>query len=196
MKNYLLYLKANKIFDIPEYRGRRKKRETQYATPKEIYRFISEVDLQTGLAILLMFEGGLRVSEMLSVKWADIDFNKNRIKVLKGKGNKFREVIFSEFTKELLYKYSEYCESENLFTFTRQNWYYKLYEKSKEKLGIKITPHMLRHSCGFYLRSQGWQLDEIQQYLGHEDLSTTSIYTHLDKDKVLTSARGIFDNAR
>jgi integrase/recombinase XerD len=65
----------------------------------------------------------------------------------------------------------------------------KLIEKSSIKaLGYKINPHTLRHSCATYLLENGWDIKEVQEYLGHESIMSTEIYLHINKGRLKEKA--------
>jgi integrase/recombinase XerD len=63
-------------------------------------------------------------------------------------------------------------------------WQKLLGESSDKVLGRHINPHLLRHSGATWLRENGWELDDIKEYLGHSSINTTQIYTHISKERL------------
>lgn len=139
----------------------------------------------------LLYSEGLRVSELISLKKEQVDFKQNIIRVL-GKGNKERIIPLGEKAKNNLIKYLEekkkigFDSSTFLFvnnrgqvltTRTVQRWI-------KKKSIKKITPHSLRHSFATHLLEGGADLRSIQELLGHESISTTQKYLHINFDKL------------
>lgn len=146
----------------------------------------------------LMYATGLRVSELINLKLQDIDLNQDIIRIY-GKGNKERVVPIGEFSKEYLEKYIyEYRKSmlkkeasEYLFLnnhgkqMTRQG-FFKIIKKIAKEQGInkEFSPHTLRHSFASHLLKYGADLRTIQELLGHSDISTTQIYTHVTNEEL------------
>jgi len=139
----------------------------------------------------LLYSEGLRVGELTSLKLNQIDFNQSLIRVF-GKGGKERVIPLGEKAKENLKQYLKIRDSvvktneEHVFVNIRgkkisertiQRWISKLSPK-------KITPHGLRHSFATHLLESGADLRSIQELLGHESISTTQKYLHLNFDKL------------
>ncbi len=139
----------------------------------------------------LLYSEGLRVSELASLKLSQVDFKNSFIRVL-GKGGKERIIPLGERAKLNLAKYLEFrkllpkIEGEYIFlnkngkklsVRTIQRWLNKLSPK-------KITPHGLRHSFATHLLESGADLRSIQELLGHESISTTQKYLHINFDKL------------
>ena len=152
-------------------------------------------NFQTLLLTELLYATGLRVSELVSMKLSNLNEDLNSICIL-GKGNKERVIPLAKITKKLLSQYlrnSHYLKSKDqsrdswLFPsrrshITRQAYYYKL-KSIAIKSGInthKISPHMLRHAFASHMLKNGADLKVIQYLLGHEDISTVQIYTHVN----------------
>jgi integrase/recombinase XerD len=153
-----------------------------------------DVETETGLrdrAILeLMYASGLRVSEAVNVRLRDLDLDLG-ILTTTGKGNKTRRVPVGSSAVEWLRKYAavrrrkEDIEVENLFVsplgrpLTRQI-IYLLIRAYAEKCGLEdVSPHTLRHSFATHLVQNRADIRSVQQMLGHADISTTQIYTHM-----------------
>ena len=157
----------------------------------------TEFDYRNKAMLELMYGTGLRVSELVSLTVNDIDLTNCIIRVM-GKGSKEREIPLGEFSiyyltlyldkrKTMLKGYNE----EALFVnnhgkkMTRQGFFKNLKKILKEKgLNDEISPHTLRHSFATHLLNRGADLRSIQEMLGHSDISTTKIYTHISDDKV------------
>ena len=152
-------------------------------------------NFQTLLLTELLYATGLRVSELVSMKLSNLNENLKSIRIL-GKGNKERVIPLAKVTKKILSQYlssSQYLKSktksENSWLFpsksshiTRQAYYYKL-KLIAIKSGLnsnKISPHMLRHAFASHMLKNGADLKVIQYLLGHEDISTVQIYTHVN----------------
>ena len=148
--------------------------------------------------IELTYSCGLRVSELISLKISDLHMQMGIIDVF-GKGSKERVVPINQNTLELLKRYLansrphfENIKSKDyLFInrrgeqLTRQSFFLIIKEKAK-LAGITkdISPHKLRHSFASHLLERGLDLRLIQELLGHEDISTTEIYTHINNIKL------------
>ena len=169
---------------------------------EEIDLIISEIDLsklqgERNRAIIEVLYGcGLRVSELINLKISDLFFEEGFIKVT-GKGNKQRFVPIGS----IAIKYIEIYRKEvrihqevnptaldTLFLNRRGNgltraMIFHIVKELTEKAGIhkKISPHTFRHSFATHLLENGADLRAIQQMLGHESITTTEIYTHIDK---------------
>ena len=143
----------------------------------------------------LCFASGLRASEVISIQIKDIDFEEKRIRVF-GKGKKERVVPFSDIAKDAIQEYSRNLRKILLKDISKDPGFLFLnskgerltergleyiVEKAAIKCGfpLKVHPHMLRHSFATELLNNGADLRVIQELLGHESISTTSIYTHV-----------------
>ncbi|MBL7072952.1 MAG: site-specific tyrosine recombinase XerD [Candidatus Omnitrophica bacterium] len=146
----------------------------------------------------LMYAAGLRVSEAADLKVVDVNLNLNFVKCY-GKGGKERIVPFGGHAKKAIKKYlqrtrdklSEKTKDEHLFLsrlgrkISRQS-IWKIIQKYARLTDIdkKISPHILRHSFATHLLEGGAELVALQEMLGHADISTTQIYTHVNKEKL------------
>ena len=147
------------------------------------------------LLLEMLYATGVRVSELVNIKVSDI--NGEEIKVL-GKGNKERIVEFGDYAESILelylnegYKSLNVKKSEYLFLNNRGG---KLTTRgvryildniiNKTTIDKKISPHMLRHTFATHLLNEGCDLLTVQELLGHESLTATSIYTHITNDRL------------
>ncbi len=146
----------------------------------------------------LLYATGLRVSELINLKLQDVDFSQDIIRTF-GKGSKERIIPLGDYAKEYLEKYIyEYRSSmlkreNNEYIFlnnhgkqmTRQG-FFKIIKKIAKEKGInkELSPHTLRHSFASHLLKYGADLRTIQELLGHSDISTTQIYTHITNEEL------------
>jgi integrase/recombinase XerD len=162
-------------------------------TKEEVKKLIDAAGSdKTKLIIELIYSAGLRVSECVKLEIDDIDFNENLINIKSGKGSKDRVTILSPITAEHLKKYILTLEKDEKYLFpgnkdilsTRN--IQKIIQRAAKKAGItkKTTPHTLRHSFATHLLENGTDIRLIQELLGHSQLSTTQIYTHVSKEQL------------
>ncbi|KJR40181.1 tyrosine recombinase XerD [Candidatus Magnetoovum chiemensis] len=147
----------------------------------------------------LMYSSGLRVSELVNFQIDKLDLQAGFIKVT-GKGSKERLVPINSRAKEHIVKYikelrpqlikNKQNHSPYLFlnnrgqAMTRQRFWQTIKSYGKAA-GIELTPHTLRHSFATHLLEGGADLRSIQKMLGHEDISTTQIYTKIDSQRII-----------
>jgi len=168
----------------------------------EINELISSIDLshtqgERNRAIIeTMYSCGLRVSEIITLKISDLFFEEGFVRVI-GKGNKQRFVPIHLTTQKYILSYTKHNRNltkpqkgfEDIVflnrrgkKLTRQMIFIILKDLAgKINLSQKISPHTLRHSFATHLLKNGADLTAIQQMLGHESITTTEIYVHLDK---------------
>lgn len=146
----------------------------------------------------LMYATGLRVSELVNLKVSDISLDQCLVRTM-GKGSKERIIPFGDIALEYLEIYiNQYRDtffkkqiSDYLFLnnhgkqMTRQG-FFKILQKETKFKGInkEFSPHTLRHSFATHLLSGGADLRSIQEMLGHSNLSTTQIYTHISREEL------------
>ncbi len=146
----------------------------------------------------LLYASGLRVSELINLKLQDVDFSQDIIRTF-GKGSKERIIPIGDYAKEYLEKYIyEYRSSmlkkeSNEYIFlnnhgkqmTRQGFFKIIKKLAKEKgINKELSPHTIRHSFASHLLKYGADLRTIQELLGHSDISTTQIYTHITNEEL------------
>ncbi len=158
---------------------------------EEILKMImSTKNLNHRLIIQIGYAAGLRVSEIISLQWKDIDFSRDTIHIKNAKGKKDRIVMLSHKIKEALQSLDN--ERTGFVFKTNRNGRYtqraiqKVIENAAKNAGIikKISPHTLRHSFATHLLEQGIDIRYIQTLLGHSKLQTTQIYTHVANNKI------------
>ena len=151
----------------------------------------------------VLYATGIRVSELVSLKMGDIDFE-NAILRTMGKGSKERIVPLGEYAlnyltiyvrnyrQSLLKKeYSDYLFLNNHGKqLTRQGFFKIIKARAKEaRIERELSPHILRHSFATHLLNHGADLRSIQELLGHSDISTTQIYTHISNEHLKENYR-------
>lgn len=154
---------------------------------------------QRNLVILeILYATGIRVSELVQIETNDIDFTIGSI-FIKGKGNKERYVMFGQYAKDALHLYL--TEGREKLLQRTQSITTKVFLNhqgqplttrgvrhilkqivKKASLTIHVTPHKLRHTFATHMLNNGADLRTVQELLGHENLSSTQIYTHVTKD--------------
>ena len=169
-------------------RPRKEKKLPNILSKKEIQLlFNSTYNLKHLTILAVIYSCGLRVSELINIKINDIDNNRMVIHIRKGKGNKDRQVQLTNQVLELLRKYyKKFLPVKYLITGQNGGKYsttsvQKIIKNSALKAGIykKVTPHTLRHSFATHLLENGTDIRFIQTILGHSDIKTTQIYTHV-----------------
>ena len=168
-------------------------RKREYLTPAEIEKLIEAVKgnrygHRDATMILVAFRHGFRASEIIELEWSDIDFNAAEMHVeRKKRGKSPRHPIRGDELRALRRLHKEQDPksafvfvSERGAPFTRDsfNWMVKRAGK-KADLPFQVHAHMLRHSTGYKLASDGADTRSIQSYLGHRDIRHTVRYTEL-----------------
>ena len=166
--------------DIKPTIPRTRKREIRALNEEEIDKIKSTLKrTKDKLLIQLLLDTGLRAKELLSLRKSDINIEKRYIIVRNTKNGEERIVFFTEETKKLFEKYIKNMNNnEKLFNMSYDALYKKLKRLGK-KLGIDLRPHILRHTFATQAIRKGMPLPVVQKLLGHKDIRTTQIYTHL-----------------
>jgi integrase/recombinase XerD len=144
----------------------------------------------------MLYSCGLRVTEMIELKISDLFFEEGFIRVI-GKGNKQRFVPVNDHIIRLIDTYRSLIRSgvmvqkdfeDTLFLNRRgrqisRNMVFMILKDLVQKAGLKkkVSPHTLRHSFATHLLQNGADLRAIQQMLGHESITTTEVYVHVDR---------------
>lgn len=155
------------------------------------------LNIRNKTMIEVLYATGVRISELINIKINDIHINQGYIKII-GKGNKERIVPLSDESIKLLKLYItdsrvKLSKEYNNYLFlnydgnkmTRQG-FWKILKKLVLEAGITkdISPHTIRHSFASHLLENGLDLRYVQELLGHEDIKTTQIYTHINNQKL------------
>ena len=168
-------------------------REREYLSPQEIDKLITAAKsigrhgLRDSSMILLAYRHGLRISELVTLKWSQIDLNQGYIHILRRKnGIDATHPLFGSELRALRKVQKAYTTTDYVFVSERkapltEHVFRKVLKRAGEiaELNIKVHPHMLRHSTGFKLANQGVDTRSIQHYLGHKNIQHTVRYTEL-----------------
>ena len=155
------------------------------------------IGLRNSLILELLYSTGIRVSEITNIKLKDVSMPDKTIRIL-GKGSKERFVYFGNICFNLLEQYLK----KSYPLLNEKNSEYLILSKTGKKINdrtirtivddaakiagikIKISPHVLRHTFATHMLNEGADLRSVQELLGHENLSTTQVYTHLTNEKI------------
>lgn len=175
------------------YPDRREKKIPVVLSKNEVRIIISSLsNLKHKTIISTIYSAGLRIEEALNLTTSDIDSENMLIRVRMGKGKKDRNVVLSDKLLELLRTYyKEYKPKKFLFEGQKGGKYSSASIRLFLKRAIKsaginksVTPHSLRHSYASHLLEAGTDIRLIQEILGHKDIRTTQIYTHISSSNI------------
>lgn len=183
---------------------KQEKRLPRVLSVEEVVKLLEQPDLKSPSGIRdrtmleVLYATGLRVSELVSLKIENVNLEEGYLRCL-GKGSKERIIPLGSVATKYVTFYLDHARKflasnpreEILFLnhhgngLTRQG-FWKIIKKYADQLGIanSITPHTLRHSFATHLLENGADLRSVQEMLGHADISTTQIYTHLTRNKL------------
>ena len=161
-------------------------------TLEEIKRMIEVTsNIKHKLILKILYGCGLRVSEVVNLKKSDLNFEEGLIHIKLAKGKKDRFVKIPNSVIQELKNYFSLENGEVLFPSNRggkltKDTIQKIVQNSAKKAEIKkrVYPHLLRHSFATHLLEQGTDLRIIQKLLGHSDIKTTQIYTHISQASI------------
>ena len=205
LRSFYKFLVNDGITDVNPFLSvklpKKEKKLPRFFNYSELEELFEVPDLSTPLGqrarliLEMLYATGVRVSELINIKCNDI--KGKEIKIL-GKGNKERYVEFGDYAEEILKLYL----NDGYIKLNKKNSEYLFLNKNYTKLtdrGVRflldkiildtsinknISPHMIRHSFATHLLNEGCDLLSVQQLLGHESLSATSIYTHITTDRI------------
>lgn len=201
--NYL-FQKQKINVDVTETieRPKLRKKLPNVLTVDEVDRLLdieckTKFDYRNKSMLELMYGTGLRITELLDLKLNDFDLENCVIRCY-GKGSKERIVPIGEYTMESLINYlevrnellrkrsCEYLFLNNLGGRLSRFSFFKILKKMLVEKGIHkdVSPHSLRHSFATHMLEYGADLRSIQELLGHSDIATTKIYTHISNNKI------------
>ena len=204
---YKYLLKENKIKQNPFLlvsSPKKEQRLPKFLYSEELEKLFATPDTNTPLGqrnlliLELLYATGMRVSELVQVKLKDIDFHHKTIRVI-GKGNKERIVVFGDYCKDILDKYID--DGRHKLTGKEPTDILLLNNNGKPLtdrgvrmiidklmtlacLNTHISPHTLRHTFATHMLNEGADLLTVQELLGHANLSTTQVYTHVTNERL------------
>jgi len=184
---------------IPKKRGtaqlsKKRSKGLSYLTQDQVKTLLNYL-IRTGqshiaIAVQFLYIYGLRISELVNLDKTSFNFDTKNLVIL-GKRNKVREIPMTEHHCKLMIEFCKHLRPDDkVFAFKNYkpntkslSLYYQRHLKQAGKVALpnveSVHPHMMRHSCGTMLRHKGADLVEIQELLGHADISTTRIYTDI-----------------
>jgi site-specific recombinase XerD len=213
LANYFKFLENNNFlkFQLTQLIVAPKKHHRFYSflTQSETKLLVESIDTTTNLGkrnralIEVIYSTGARVSEVEGMTLKAVNLEKNEIEVF-GKGRKYRVVYLNQKACKYLKNYldirNEFSFCSKTQNYRQSDWLFlnksgnkltvrgirKILKKYLNECGInkKISPHDIRHSFATHLLQEGAGIREIQELLGHENISTTQIYTHLNLKKL------------
>jgi integrase/recombinase XerD len=209
VKNFFLYLQREGLFKdqiLPVKPPKMMKALPTVMRPEEMEALLNAPDiaqldgLRDQAMMEVMYASGLRVSELIGLKQADINAHKATVRVL-GKGQKTRLVPLGEFAYDQVLAYlakrklvnpkeqSPYLFINRYGKPISRQFFFKRIKRYASQVGLStaISPHTLRHSFATHLLEQGASLRAVQEMLGHTHLSTTQIYTHVSENRILSA---------
>lgn len=183
---------------------KRMARNIRTLTEARVEALLNAPDTETPLGLRdrtmleLMYASGLRVSELVTLKVFNMSLQENVVRVM-GKGSKERLVPFGEVAREWITRYLAEAraailggqQTEDLFVTGRgagmtRAMFWVIVKKQAKAAGITapLSPHTLRHAFATHLLNHGADLRAVQMLLGHADISTTTIYTHVARERL------------
>ncbi len=176
--------------------AKKKERLPVVLSRNEVKRMIySTTNLKHRLIIMFLYYAGMRLNEVRNIQWQDIDFEREIIHIKIAKGEKERIVFLHPNLKDTLnifgmrhYGYIFISQSGKKYSPKTIQLIVKQAAK-RAKINKKVTPHTLRHSFATHLLEGGADIRYIQQLLGHKNLKTTQIYTHVAKENIKNLAK-------
>lgn len=204
---YRLFLRQGRISDDPCLKLHSAKlpgRFPSVLSEAQVEALLDAPDVDTPLGLRdramleLMYASGLRVSELVGLKLVELGMNEGVLRII-GKGGKARLVPFGQEAREWLNRYLEGSRplilngqiADALFVtargggMTRQMFWILIKKYAKQAdIHVPLSPHTLRHAFATHLLNHGADLRVVQLLLGHADISTTQIYTHVARERL------------
>ncbi len=207
LRTFYKYLSRENIIDFNPMilisNPKEEKRLPVYLNYKELEDILDIPDVKTIIGLRdatileLLYSTGIRVGELVNIKLKDIDFAGKRIKIL-GKGNKERYVLFGDKCLNLLNRYlvdsrtkllKKSCDylflnqrGTSISVRTTEKMVSDVVKKSSVK--FNVSPHTLRHTFATHMLDNGADLNSVGELLGHSNLNTTAIYTHVSNERL------------
>lgn len=207
LRTFFKYLSREEIIDFNPMilisNPKQEKRLPSYLNYKELEDILDIPDTNSVLGLRdasileLLYSTGIRVGELVNIKIKDIDFSNSRIKIL-GKGNKERYVLFGEKCRNLINRYLKESRP-NLLKMSCDYLYLntkgtpisirttqKIIDNIVKRSSIKfnVSPHTLRHTFATHMLDNGADLNSVGELLGHSNLNTTAVYTHVSNERL------------
>lgn len=190
----------NKFKNIPY--ARVEKKLPIVLSQDEVQRMFNVCDnLKHKVILSILYACGLRVSELINLKWSHIDRARMVINIIQGKGKKDRQVMLPSSLIPLLEKYyfeykpKEYVLNGQVCLQYSDRSVLQVVKQLAEKAGInkRVYTHLMRHNCFTHLCEAGTDINIIQKLAGHSNVKTTMIYTHIS-DSIISKINSPLDN--
>ncbi len=214
LKNFYNYLQKNELINYNPTdeidRPKIEQKIPEFLSLEEVSNLLNipvenEYNARDKAILELLYSSGIRISELTNLEMANIDLEECLIRVM-GKGSKERIIPLGDYAIDALKNYiinyrhilnkknTTYIFLNNQGGKLSRQFIFKTIKKYALKKGIRknISPHTLRHTFATHLLKNGADLRIIQELLGHENLSTTQIYTHLTNDKLKSDYEEFF----
>jgi len=210
LKNFFIFLESENIkkglVDDDVTMPKKEKRLPSYLTNEEVTRLLNapleskKNGIRDKAMIEMMYSCGLRVSELINLTFKQVNINEKIVTVI-GKGKKERSIPVRNEAISYLIKYidevrkfQKIVDKNYIFLnnrgkkISRQSYFLSI-KKYAKKVGIEkdIHPHTLRHSFATHLLNNGADLRVVQELLGHSNIETTQIYTHISSEKIVSN---------
>ena len=166
-----------------------------YLTKSQVEQLIkvakkNRYGLRDGLIILMSFRHGLRASETVSLEWKIVNFSIGKMFLNRSKHGEEGNHYLQGDEMRLLRRLERNNTTSNRFIFVGERGdplttraLGQMVKRAGKKLGWDISPHILRHSCGYHLANQGYDTRIIQDYLGHKNINSTMLYTKTNPER-------------
>ncbi|HQW55719.1 MAG TPA: tyrosine-type recombinase/integrase [Saprospiraceae bacterium] len=192
----------DKVIFVPDFKIKELQRPRQ-STKLPNFLSIQEIDkllrasenLKHTTILYALYSGGLRLGELIGLQIKDIHWDRNQIMIRNAKGKKDRSVMLSQTLKDVLRHYFDQYQprvwlfegQSDLRPYSARS-VQQIVIQNARKAGIKkrVTPHVLRHCFATHLLDNGTDIRFIQELLGHKDIKTTMIYTHITTQSLST----------
>ena len=201
LRSLFNYLESEKIININPTKlisnPKKEIRLPNFLSINEIEKLLSmkienKYDIRDLLIIELLYSTGIRVGEAINIKMSDINTYDKTIKVL-GKGSKYRYVLYGTRFDKLYNEYMNYFKDNSkdnylLVSVNNKKLSESMIRKILNKVALKtnlnrhIYPHMLRHTYATHMLNNGAELLSVKELLGHKNIETTGIYTHVSNE--------------
>jgi len=193
---------------VPKITGRKKKKLIKYLSKEEIDLIEEAMNCERNkIMVALSFQTGLRLSELLGIKFDDFRWKKWKDKPKRAcelvipyesaKGNTERVVFVAPILMTRIFDYlikirKKVTQNDPIFRLRRTRWQ-KLVEIAGYKaLDKRINPHMFRHSLATHLINKGMSIEKVKEILGHKSIASTQVYIHINQDDLKSDFEEVF----
>lgn len=174
------------------------KKKLPRLTAEELKTVVIACNVRDKAIVLFMADSGLRRAEVVNLNWGDVNILNGLVRVLHGKGRKFRSAAIGAKTRRVLLAYrrtiENHSDSDPLFQ-TRTGERFKgaalllVFRRLSKRKGIHCTPHAMRRTYTILALRAGWDALHVQRQLGHNSLTMTENYASLEDEDLLEAAK-------